>query len=73
LVVNLFNVWYYTLIYVISFVLLAFHLNHGFQSAFQSLGASHKKYSPIIKAFGSWFSFAVPGGFALIAIYHFIF
>ena len=26
-----------------------FHLSHGFASAFQSIGANHAKYSPIIK------------------------
>jgi len=35
--------------YVISFVLLGLHLAHGFQSSFQSVGARHPKYTPIIK------------------------
>ncbi len=72
LVTGLFGSWYYTLFYVASFVLLAFHLNHGFQSAFQSIGANHSKYTPTIKMLGKAFSFVVPGLFALIAIYHFI-
>jgi len=73
LVVNLFDAWYYTLIYVIAFIMLAFHLNHGFQSAFQSIGVNHPKYTPWIKLLGKLYSYIVPGGFALIAIYHFLF
>jgi succinate dehydrogenase / fumarate reductase cytochrome b subunit len=73
LVVNLFDSWYYTLLYVISFVLLAMHLNHGFQSAFQSVGVNHEKYTPFIKLLGKLYSYIVPGGFALIAIYHYLF
>lgn len=59
-------------IYVVSFVLLGLHLAHGFQSAFQSLGARHPKYTPGIKAFGTWFSILVPAGFIAIAIFHFV-
>jgi hypothetical protein len=40
-------------LYVISFVLLGLHLAHGFQSSFQSIGARHPKYTPVIKAFGN--------------------
>ncbi|MCX2742538.1 succinate dehydrogenase cytochrome b subunit [Mangrovivirga sp. M17] len=56
-------------IYVLSMVFLAFHLAHGFQSAFQTLGLNHKKYTPAIKAVGKWFAILVPIGFAIIPIY----
>jgi succinate dehydrogenase / fumarate reductase cytochrome b subunit len=72
LVVNLFSNPIYTAIYVVSFVLLAIHLNHGFQSAFQSLGASHRAYTPWVKKFGIVYSIVVPGLFAIIALFHFI-
>ena len=55
--------------YVIAFVLLASHLAHGFQSAFQSIGINNK-YTPSIKAFGKFYSYAAPLGFILIALYH---
>jgi succinate dehydrogenase / fumarate reductase cytochrome b subunit len=55
-------------LYLIGFVALGYHLLHGFPSAFQSLGLTHKKYTPIIKAIGTVFSIAVPAGFALIAL-----
>jgi succinate dehydrogenase / fumarate reductase cytochrome b subunit len=59
-------------IYVISFVLLGLHLAHGFQSSFQSIGARHPKYTPIIKAIGTWYSILIPAGFIIIALYHYL-
>ena len=58
--------------YIVSFVLLGLHLAHGFQSSFQSLGARHPKYMPMIKAFGNWYSILIPAGFIFIAVYHFV-
>ncbi len=55
--------------YVIAFALLALHLLHGFQSAFQSIGFNNK-YTGFIKSFGKFYSFAVPLGFVIIALYH---
>ena len=55
-------------IYVVGVVALGYHLLHGFQSAFQSLGLNHKKYTPIIKTIGTVFAIAVPAGFAFIAL-----
>ena len=59
-------------LYVIAFVLLGLHLAHGFQSSFQSIGARHPKYTPVIKAFGNWYSILIPAGFIFIAIFHFV-
>lgn len=72
LVVNLFSNPYYTGVYVVSFIVLGFHLNHGFQSAFQSIGANHGKYNPIIKAVSLGYSITIALGFSTIAIFHFI-
>jgi len=55
--------------YVIAFVLLALHLLHGFQSAFQSIGFNNK-YTGAVKSFGKFYSFAIPFGFIIIALYH---
>ena len=54
--------------YLFSLILLAFHLNHGFQSAFQSLGLNHKKFTPIIKGLGLAYAILVPLLFGIIAI-----
>lgn len=61
-----------TLAYVISFFLLMMHLLHGFQSAFQSVGFNHRRYTPFIKAFGKVFAIAIPVGFMLIAIINYL-
>jgi len=59
------------ILYLIGMVALAFHLHHGFASAFQSLGINHKKYTPIIKMLGTGYSIIVPVLFASIPIYIF--
>jgi len=59
----------FTLLYVISMAVLAFHLYHGFASSFQSIGINNRKYNPIIRSFGKWFSIVVPILFAIIPIY----
>ncbi len=58
-------------LYVLSMFSLAYHLLHGFQSAFQTLGFNHKKYTPTIQKIGVIFSIVIPTLFALmpIAIY----
>jgi len=61
----------YVIFYVISMIVIGLHLSHGFQSAFQTLGLNHKKYTPAIEALGKLFSIVVPAGFALIPLYHF--
>ena len=72
LVVNLFTNPYYTAVYVIAFIVLGIHLNHGFKSAFQSMGANHKKYNPLIKIVSTAYSIVIALGFSAIAIFHFI-
>lgn len=57
-------------IYSVAFVLLGLHLRHGFQSAFQSVGANHRKYTPLIQSLGNIYSIAIPVGFIFIALYH---
>lgn len=59
----------YTLLYVLSMIVLSFHLLHGFSSAFQTMGLNNPKYTPIIKAFGRGFAIVVPLLFAIIPVY----
>lgn len=59
----------YSFFYVIAMVLLAFHLRHGFQSAFQTFGLKSKKYTPLIEAVGVIFWLLIPLGFAVMPIY----
>ena len=68
-VVNAFSNPYYSWFYVLAMILLAFHLVHGIQSAFQTLGIRHNKYTAFIKGCGIVFSILICAGFALIPLY----
>jgi succinate dehydrogenase / fumarate reductase, cytochrome b subunit len=59
----------YAWFYVFAMVLLAFHLIHGVQSAFQTLGIRHNKYTSFIKGAGIVFSILICAGFAIIPLY----
>lgn len=72
IVVEAFSKLWYTALYVIFMIGLAFHLGHGVQSSFQTLGVRHAKYTPIIKKTGLAFAIIVPALFAAIPIYIFI-
>lgn len=67
-VATAYKLWWYVLIYVVSMAVLAFHLFHGFGSAFQTLGLNHVKYNGAIKFVGVAFSIIVPVLFAAIPI-----
>lgn len=59
-------------IYCTAFIFLALHLLHGFQSAFQSVGFRHNRYTPTIKKLGNIYAIAIPLGFIVIALFHHI-
>ncbi len=56
---EVFSHWWVVAIYLVGVISLLYHLLHGFQSAFQTLGINHKKYTPVIKKTGIWFSVIV--------------
>ncbi|WP_188606372.1 succinate dehydrogenase cytochrome b subunit [Aquaticitalea lipolytica] len=62
------DIWRVAL-YCIAFVFLALHLLHGFNSAFQSVGANNK-YTKGLKGFGKAYAILIPLGFVIIALYH---
>ncbi len=72
-VVEAFSNPYYSIFYILAMIFLAFHLVHGFQSSFQSLGIRHNKYTSFIKGFGIWFSILLCAGFASIPFYFLLF
>ena len=55
--------------YVLAFVFLAMHLLHGFNSAFQSVGANNK-YTRGLKSFSKIYAIGIPLGFIFIALFH---
>ncbi|MBK7816494.1 MAG: succinate dehydrogenase cytochrome b subunit [Sphingobacteriaceae bacterium] len=56
------------LVYVLAMISLAYHLLHGFQSVFQTLGLNHRKYTPLIKKAGIVFSIVISVLFASMPI-----
>ncbi len=58
-------------IYVVAFVFLSLHLLHGFQSAFQSVGFNHNKFTPTLKKLGTIYAIVIPALFIFIALFHF--
>lgn len=59
-------------LYCVSFIFLALHLLHGFQSAFQSVGFRHNRYTPTIKKLGNIYAIMIPLGFIVIALFHYV-
>lgn len=59
----------YSLFYLFAMVALGFHLSHGFQAAFRTLGVEHGKYTPIITKVGLAFAGVVAAGFAAIVVW----
>lgn len=55
-------------LYVLGCISLAYHLAHGFQSAFKTLGVSNKKYHIMLNSIGYGFAVIVPLTFALMPI-----
>ena len=66
-----FSIPWVVAIYVSGCISLAYHLLHGFKSAFRTMGLSNRKYIAIVKGTGYVYSIVVPLVFALmpIAIY----
>lgn len=56
------------IVYVVGCISLAWHLMHGFQSAFRTIGVTNKKYLKMLNALGVGFSIIVPLVFALMPI-----
>jgi succinate dehydrogenase / fumarate reductase cytochrome b subunit len=56
------------ILYMLGLISLLFHLLHGFQSAFQTFGINHKRYTPVIKKLGVIYSFGICILFAFMPI-----
>lgn len=72
LVTSLFSVWYYVAIYVLAFIGLGIHLNHGFQSAFQTVGWKNSQWKGVLQILATLYSVFIALGFSSIAIYFFL-
>lgn len=63
-----FSELYIVILYLVGLVALFWHLVHGFQSAFQTFGLNHKRYTPIIKTAGWVYTIIIIVAFALMPI-----
>ncbi|MDP6807580.1 MAG: succinate dehydrogenase cytochrome b subunit [Desulfobacterales bacterium] len=59
----------YVTIYIAAIFITAIHIRHGFWSAFQTIGANHPKYMPVIRVISILFSIILGIGFGSIPIY----
>ena len=66
---DLFSNKAYSIIYLLLFIALAFHLIHAMQSAFQTLGLNHNKYNKFIEGFSWVYAIIVALGFAAVPVY----
>ena len=62
----------YVVVYILAMVVAAIHVSHGFWSAFQTLGANHPKYMPLIRILGIGFAVVIGVGFGFLPIYIFL-
>lgn len=67
-IVELMAVEWRVALYALGSLLVSFHVFHGLQSAFRSLGLNHRKYTPLIEKFSAALALALGLGFASIPI-----
>jgi len=66
--VDVFKELWIVIIYVLGCISLGYHLLHGFQSAFRTLGVYNNRYMKLIRATGAGFAIIIPLIFALMPI-----
>lgn len=59
----------YVAFYMVSMIVIGFHLWHGVSSAAQSLGVDHPKYTPKILWIGRVLAVLIAGGFFILPLY----
>lgn len=64
-----FNSPTYVLLYVLAMAVVGLHVSHGLWSAFQTLGANHPKYMPLIRAGGIGLAVILGVGFAFMPVF----
>ena len=63
-----FSVWWVSAWYILSMILLGFHLRHGIWSMFQSLGMNHPRHTPILKQAALWIAILITAGYISIPV-----
>lgn len=67
-VIHEFHITWVVVVYIIAFIILGFHLHHGFESAFQSLGWNHTRYFQWVKNLSLIISIFLTIGFITIPL-----
>jgi len=65
---EVFAIGWVVIVYLIGVISLAWHLLHGFQSAFQTFGWNTLKYRGLIKCAGKVYAILIPLLFALMPV-----
>lgn len=65
---NLFNKPVISILYLLFFLIVGFHIRHAFESAFQTLGLNNYKYARIIEVLGIIYAWIICIGFAIVPI-----
>jgi succinate dehydrogenase / fumarate reductase, cytochrome b subunit len=61
--------WYFSAFYILAFTLLGLHLNHSFQSSFQTLGLNNSNWIPRLNFIGALYAIIIAVGFSIIPIF----
>ncbi|MBY0480485.1 MAG: succinate dehydrogenase cytochrome b subunit [Chitinophagaceae bacterium] len=65
---NTFSVLWVVIVYVLGCLSLGYHLAHGFQSAFKTIGVHNKKYNLMLTGIGYGFSIIITLAFVMMPI-----
>lgn len=60
---------FWVTLYVVSMIVVAVHISHGFWSMFQTFGLNHPHHMPLIMRLGLVVTFAFGIGFGILPIY----
>jgi succinate dehydrogenase / fumarate reductase cytochrome b subunit len=64
--------WVWALVYVFALLGLMLHLSHGVQSAFQSLGLQHERWTPKVQKIGWGYALLMLAGFGVLPVLYFL-
>src|SRR4051812_34824816 len=65
---EVFSYSWVVILYVLGCISLGYHLAHGFQSAFRTLGVHNRKYVHMLVVLGNWFAILITIGFMSMPI-----
>ena len=73
LVLEIYREPFYVAFYIVSMLLVGFHLWHGVSSAFQTMGADAHRWTPRLRRFGWVMAIVIAGGFVTIPLWAYFF